>query len=116
MFGFCWSGWQDSNLRPPAPKAGAITGLRYTPKKVIYNLKESLRNRLFMYMDAQKAPQKICGLYPLKLRFSVTKAERPGLEPGRHLRVDRLAICSVTTPAPLLSFFKEQHCKMRLQM
>ena len=26
------SGWQDSNLRPPAPKAGAITGLRYTPR------------------------------------------------------------------------------------
>ncbi len=30
--GFLWSGWQDSNLRPPAPKAGAITELRYTPK------------------------------------------------------------------------------------
>ena len=29
---FFLSGWQDSNLRPPAPKAGAITGLRYTPK------------------------------------------------------------------------------------
>ena len=28
------SGWQDSNLRPPAPKAGAITELRYTPKAV----------------------------------------------------------------------------------
>jgi hypothetical protein len=28
----CLSGWQDSNLRPPAPKAGALTGLRYTPK------------------------------------------------------------------------------------
>lgn len=27
------SGWQDSNLRPPAPKAGAITGLRYTPRQ-----------------------------------------------------------------------------------
>ncbi len=27
------SGRQDSNLRPPAPKAGAITGLRYAPKK-----------------------------------------------------------------------------------
>ena len=27
------SGWQDSNLRPPAPKAGALTGLRHTPKK-----------------------------------------------------------------------------------
>ncbi|MEN9326300.1 MAG: hypothetical protein RI943_721 [Bacteroidota bacterium] len=56
------SGWQDSNLRPPAPKAGAITGLRYTPKK----------------------------------------AERQGLEPWRQSPVDRLAICSVTTPAPLL--------------
>ena len=25
------SGWRDSNSRPPAPKAGALTGLRYTP-------------------------------------------------------------------------------------
>ena len=35
------SGWQDSNLRPPAPKAGAITELRYTPKfleLIIYSL------------------------------------------------------------------------------
>ena len=28
------SGWQDSNLRPPRPKRGAITGLRYTPKRL----------------------------------------------------------------------------------
>ena len=28
------SGWQDSNLRPPGPKPGAITGLRYTPNKL----------------------------------------------------------------------------------
>ena len=27
----CLSGWRDSNSRPPAPKAGALTGLRYTP-------------------------------------------------------------------------------------
>ena len=26
------SGWRDSHPRPPAPKAGALTGLRYTPK------------------------------------------------------------------------------------
>ena len=32
MNGLLLSGWQDSNLRPPAPKAGALTGLRYTPK------------------------------------------------------------------------------------
>lgn len=30
--GFALSGWQDSNLRPPGPKPGAMTGLRYTPK------------------------------------------------------------------------------------
>ena len=28
------SGYQDSNLGPPAPKAGALTGLRYTPNAV----------------------------------------------------------------------------------
>ena len=32
------SGWQDSNLRPPAPKAGAMTGLRYTPERVFQYL------------------------------------------------------------------------------
>ena len=30
-FPFSKSGYQDSNLGPPAPKAGALTGLRYTP-------------------------------------------------------------------------------------
>ena len=34
------SGWQDSNLRPPAPKAGAMTGLRYTP--ILYCYKSGL--------------------------------------------------------------------------
>ena len=29
---FCLSGYRDSNAGPPAPKAGALTGLRYTPK------------------------------------------------------------------------------------
>ncbi len=32
------SGWQDSNLRPPRPKRGAITGLRYTPKNLGANI------------------------------------------------------------------------------
>lgn len=31
--GFFMSGWQDSNLRPPAPKAGAIPGYA-TPRGV----------------------------------------------------------------------------------
>ena len=67
------SGWQDSNLRPPRPKRGAITGLRYTPKN----------------------------------RLSLKIAERQGLEPWRQLPVDRLAICSITTLAPL-QYIKEQ--------
>ena len=29
------SGWQDSNLRPSAPKADALAGLRYTPINII---------------------------------------------------------------------------------
>ncbi len=36
VVGSSWSGWQDSNLRPPAPKAGAITGLRYTPRSISF--------------------------------------------------------------------------------
>ncbi len=28
------SGRQDSNLRPPGPKPGAMTGLRYAPKDI----------------------------------------------------------------------------------
>ncbi len=37
------------------------------------------------------------------------KAERLGLEPRQHLRADRLAICSVTTPAPLLFLIMNVH-------
>ena len=35
------SGYQDSNLGPPAPKAGALTGLRYTPKTIKKNAVEA---------------------------------------------------------------------------
>ena len=45
------SGWQDSNLRPPAPKAGAMTGLRYTP---YYASLEDYKNIIFFkYEDAK---------------------------------------------------------------
>jgi hypothetical protein len=42
---FMWSGWQDSNLRPPAPKAGAITGLRYTPMKRTFKNKKAVLSK-----------------------------------------------------------------------
>lgn len=34
-FSIFLSGWQDSNLRPPGPKPGAMTGLRYTPNFLV---------------------------------------------------------------------------------
>ena len=160
------SGWQDSNLRPPRPKRGAITGLRYTPirlsvfyiflflNEIMYtqyficspgghafgvttstsqtwrdnhaasvttlSLCLSTRNRLiplFVLCSVSRHNQQICDrdrirtcdrllrrqmLYPAELRDPVTQfAERQGFEPWQHLRADRLAICSVTTPAPL---------------
>ena len=80
------SGWQDSNLRPPAPKAGAITGLRYTPKILSVLFPIFSRDTLSGYFKTRKANY---------------KAERQGLEPWRRLPVDRLAICSITALAPL---------------
>ena len=32
------SGYQDSNLGPPAPKAGALTGLRYIPSNYLFRI------------------------------------------------------------------------------
>ncbi len=39
-------------------------------------------------------------------------AERRGFEPRQHLRVDRLAICSITTLAPLLYYIKNLRNKI----
>ena len=36
-----WSGRPDSNWRPPAPKAGALTKLRYAPTKTLYLYKKN---------------------------------------------------------------------------
>ncbi len=56
-------------------------------------------------------------LFTVILEFfcQLYNAERQGFEPWRRLPVDRLAICSVTTPAPL-QFFMNVSSKMRLQM
>ena len=35
------SGRQDSNLRPPGPKPGAMTGLRYAPNNFFFGVAES---------------------------------------------------------------------------
>ena len=43
------SGYQDSNLGPPAPKAGALTGLRYTPKAFFSN---AVQRYMFIFKQA----------------------------------------------------------------
>ena len=34
---FISSGYEDSNLGPPAPKAGTLTGLCYTPSDCLFD-------------------------------------------------------------------------------
>ena len=46
-FPFSKSGYQDSNLGPPAPKAGALTGLRYTPNVFLYRKSVAKVRRIF---------------------------------------------------------------------
>ena len=43
-----------------------------------------------------------CKKKPVNVMLRTLFAERQGLEPWRQLPVDRLAICSITTLAPLL--------------
>ena len=46
---FLLSGYQDSNLGPPAPKAGALTVLRYIPNV--------MKNFLSLLSDSNQRPR-----------------------------------------------------------
>ena len=54
------SGWRDSNSRPPAPKAGILTGLNYIPHTSFS--KAGAKVLLFFYMTKcfRKKMQNIC--------------------------------------------------------
>ena len=63
-FGDCWifnlSGYQDSNLGPPAPKAGALTGLRHIPSRCKWLLfREIITLSLCKYFATKKRARKI---------------------------------------------------------
>ena len=45
------SGQRDSNPRPPAPKAGALTGLRYTPNALF--LKSECKGRKYFVISKE---------------------------------------------------------------
>ena len=63
------SGYQDSNLGPPAPKAGALTGLCYTPNAIPFGFaiaKLGYLSGLCKYFNA-----KICIIFCMIMIFSV---------------------------------------------
>ena len=47
-----WSGRQDLNLRPPAPKAGALTRLRYAP--ILQDAKDPIPYHLQQFTVKEK--------------------------------------------------------------
>ena len=70
-------------------------------------IKRSDRDRILTYDRLVRNQM----LYPAELRDLLT-AERQGFEPWRRLHVDRLAICSITTLAPLQKDFTNLDKKM----
>ena len=48
------SGRQDSNLRPPGPKPGAMTGLRYAPIESVISTLKLFNNGSFSVLGVQK--------------------------------------------------------------
>ena len=70
-----WSGRKDLNLRPPAPKAGALTRLRYAPDAKITGGAEGSRTPyLFRAREARS-----------QLRYSPSK-------PLRHFSMEVLLV------------------------
>ena len=63
------SGWRDSNSRPPAPKAGILTGLNYIP--LLSLSKAGAKVLLFFDMTKyfEKKMQKKCILYHFSFIF-----------------------------------------------
>ena len=64
------SGWRDSNSRPPAPKAGILTGLNYIPHTFLS--KASAKVLLFFDMTKyfHKKMQKKCIFLNISVFFS----------------------------------------------
>jgi hypothetical protein len=62
-----WSGWPDSNRRPPAPKAGALTKLRHIPW-----------NRTVAYPPIGQAPRRRS---PSRGVYRLARSPAPGSAP-----------------------------------
>ena len=101
-----WSGWRDSNPRPPAPKAGALTKLRYIPAPQpepcqprpgmcgtaqVYGRPDSLRQLLWLTAAARSGIGLSPRLCPLVMGRSaiwhwLAMAAQADRHPERHRR------------------------------
>ena len=79
------SGRQDSNLRPPGPKPGAMTGLRYAPKTILmFEILIIFNHELLTFLSDF-----------LSEKPETFPAEREGFEPSVPVSTyDSLANCS----------------------
>lgn len=86
------SGRQDSNLRPPAPKAGTLTGLCYAPRRF-----PMLQQGKLLFFNPN---------YSKKKWFFVQSGERGIRTPGTVLSVRRFSkpVVSATHPSLQYSF------------
>ena len=114
-------GYDKSNDRVRTPKVNAIFGSIPILSKEISNIKKGEPIPVNQFSDCVIAigfePMTVCleGRCSIQLSYATGQntlanqeltrvlAERLGFEPRQHFRVDRLAICSITTLAPLLS-------------
>ena len=109
------SGRQDSNLRPPGPKPGAMTGLRYAPNLFYFCERERIRTFDRLLRRQMLYPAELRTLITIRsgrqdsnlrppgpkpgamtgLRYAPNFAESKGFEPLRPVKVDGLANRSV---------------------
>jgi hypothetical protein len=98
-YALTWSGWPDSNRRPPAPKAGALTKLRHIPW-----------NRTVAYRPAAAVPASAAAAEP-------PPARRPGPPTSRlrRLRTGTLAVLTRYRERPALTGTRGRSSMAELQ-
>ena len=82
------SGWRDSNPRPPAPKAGALTKLRYIPwgHRSLPPGRPGTRRGTVRYAGAARPPRGRSSMAELQPSKLVMRVRFPSPAPPRHGR------------------------------
>ena len=93
------SGYQDSNLGPPAPKAGALTGLRYTPQTSVGRIFRFRVAKIYLFFFAANFLTiniRHAAAIALFLKF-LRETTQPACQEHRHIHTERY---SQTIPPP----------------